>query len=131
MSLTEHPDVAAIEQMLTAAAERSPATVSTRSGKVVADRAVWFCACSTDAGMDAPTWLIYETADGNLGWRRIPLGLDVPDLVEAAEMAGDHVEPEAVLGWLEGADERVWPGDDEAGRAIIADLGRRIRALLV
>lgn len=124
----EDPSVAAIEELLTTAA-RSAGEVPTRDGKAVVDRAVWFCACITDFDADAPTWLIYDITDGGLGWCRVPDGSDVSDCVDAQLVVGDHVHPEQVLHWLQGADAALWGDHGGADLAVFAEMGRRIRDL--
>ncbi|CAN5165282.1 hypothetical protein BH09ACT10_BH09ACT10_11250 [soil metagenome] len=54
-----------------------------RDGRAVVDRAVWFCACVTLE--DAPIWVIYDTEDGNFGWRRVPDDL-TPDSTAIHEL---------------------------------------------
>jgi hypothetical protein len=77
---------------------------------------------------EAPTWLIYETAEGDIGWCRVPDGSEITDLVEAAFVAGDHVDPVEVLQWLQ--DAASVPGDaGPADRAAIRQMGRKIRGL--
>jgi hypothetical protein len=98
-----------------------------RDGRAVVDRAVWFRACVTLE--DAPTWLIYDTSDGKVGWCRVPDGNDVPDLVDAPLVTGEHVALEEVLHWLQGQDVDSAPGDVSADRTVIRELGHKIREL--
>lgn len=99
-SQSSDPAVEAVERLLSAATE-SAAEVPLRGGRPAADRALWFCACATEA--DAPTWLIYDTVAGGLGWRRVPDGVEVSSLVDSDTVAGAHVHPQQVLAWLEDA----------------------------
>lgn len=119
--------MSAVEHILSVAAARSPGQVPMRDRKAIVDRAVWLCACVTFE--DAPTWLIYDTSDGKVGWCRVPDGSDVADLVDAPLILGDHVGPVQVLSWLHDTDEWSWPGEGAADRAVIQELGRKIRAL--
>jgi hypothetical protein len=121
--------VAAVETILSKAAAKSPGPVPALGGKTVVDRALWFCSCSTDEDFEAPTWLVYDTADGRFGWCRVPNGDRVEDMVDAPLIVGDHVHPEQVLSWLRNEDTKWWPGDGEADKAVIGDVGWRIRSL--
>ena len=99
-----------------------------RDGRVVVDRAVWFCACATLD--EAPTWLIYETSDGRVEWCRVPDGSEITDLVDATVITGDHVDPVEVLHWLQDQDAASVPGDaGPTDRAVIQQIGRNIREL--
>ncbi len=118
-----------VEGILSVAAARSAGQVAMRHGRAVGDRAVWFCPCATDSEVDAPTWLIYDTSDGKVGWCRVPDGNEITDLVDALIILGDHVDPAQVLQWLQGKDAASWPGEGAADRAVIQDLGRKIREL--
>ena len=118
-----------VEQILSVAAARSAGQVPMRDGRAVVDRAVWFCACATDSELDAPTWLIYDTSDGKVGWCRVPDDAEIADLVEAPLILGDHVDPAQVLHWLQDKDADSWPGEGAADLAVIEDLGRKIREL--
>ncbi|WP_182377510.1 hypothetical protein [Nocardioides sp. WS12] len=116
-----------MERILSIATERASGAIPTQGRRAVVDRAVWFCACVTDNGADAPTWLIYDTDNGGLGWCRVGNDDDMDDLVDAKELFGDHVHPGQVAEWLQGADPRrvFGLGDAEALR----ELGRKIREL--
>lgn len=124
----EDPTVALVEEILAAAAAAA-GEVPTEDGRAVADRAVWLCACVADNGPEAPTWVIYDVANGGLGWRLVPDRLDVSDLVAAPVMDGDHVSPEEVLDWLRGADSGPWSRHAGAAGTVMGDLARRIRDL--
>lgn len=100
-----------------------------RDGRAIVDRAVWFCACTTEFEVDAPTWLIYDTSDGKVGWRRVPNGTEIAELVDAALILGDHVDPAQVLHWLQDKNVSSWPGEGAADRAVIQEIGCKIRAL--
>lgn len=127
--LGEHPDVAPIEQILASATARADGSFVMRGGRVIADRAVWLCACvHLEDCIETPTWLIYDTAGGAFGWQRMTAD-DVAHVIDTELVTGDHVSPESLLSWLEGREAQWWPGRDDADRAVIADLGRRIREL--
>jgi hypothetical protein len=120
--------VAAVEEILSVTAARSAGQVPLRDGRAIVDRAVWFCACVTLD--EAPTWLIYETSDGSVGWRRVPDGSEITDLVDAPFITGHHVDPVEVLHWLQDQDATSVPGDaGTADRAVIQQMGRKIREL--
>lgn len=121
----EDPAVAPIERILASAAARSPRPVPIRGRKVVADRAVWLCACVSFE--DAPTWLIYDTNDGAFGWCRIPDGEAESDLIAAPILRGDHVDPADVLAWLD--DRPPDHGSFKRDALLFTALGRRIREL--
>lgn len=119
--------MSAVESILAVATAKSVGDVPMRGGRGVVDHAVWFCACS---GLeDAPTWLIYETSGGIIGWRRVPDGSEIADLVEASVTTGDHVDPAEVLDWLQDKTAVSVPGAGPANRAVIREMGRRIRDL--
>lgn len=118
-----------VERILSKAADRAPVEMPVQGRRAIVDRAVWFCACVTDSDADAPTWLIYDTADGGLGWCRVGGDGDISDFVEAKELFGDHVHPARVEEWLKGVDpDRLF---DLSGADLVAlrELGRRIREL--
>lgn len=121
--------MAAVEQILTTAAARSTPPVPRLNDRFSADRAVWVCACVTDFGADAPTWLIVDTDDGGIAWCRVPDGLAVSTFVSAPLVTGDHLHPEQVLHWLEGREDRYWPGARTADSEVVERLGRKIRSL--
>lgn len=76
---------------------------------------------------EAPTWLIYETADGDIGWCRMPDRADVDDVVDAHIVTGGHLDPVEVLRWLRDLDARSAFGDGSADPVVLHDLGRKIR----
>jgi hypothetical protein len=123
----EDPAVAVIEQIFAEAAARS-AKVPRRDGKIVADRAVWFCACATLETYD-PTWLIYDTDDAAFGWTRVPDGTNVGGLIRASAMTGDHVDPQQVLDWLQGGEKHSSHYRRGAGNAITLALRETINRL--
>lgn len=126
--LPEHVSVALVEQILPEATAHSAGPVPMSGGRATVDRAVWLCACMTDSEVIAPTWLIYDTDDGRLGWCRAPDGVDISGLVSAPVVSGDHVTPEEVLDWLQHG-SRSWPNLEPADASVIQDLGRTIREL--
>lgn len=123
----EHPSVSAVEQILSVAVARSAGHVLMRDGRVVVDRAVWFCACVTFE--DAPVWLIYDTSGGKVDWCRVSDGDNVADLVDAPLITGSHVDPVEVLHWLQNPDAGPVPGDGSADGAVVQEIGRKIRDL--
>ena len=125
----EDPAVTAIEHILAIAAPPRTAPADVAESRVAVANALWICACVTDD--DAPTWLIYESLDGNLVWLRVPGGIEPLDLVNARRSAGGHAEPCEVLRWFHGAARGPWSGagygaDD--GR-VTEHLRRKIRNL--
>lgn len=126
----EDPAVAQVEQLLVEVASSSEPI--RRDGRVVTTHAVWLCAC--ESFDDAPTWLVYATADGGVGWERVAegLGFDIPDVVQAEHLTGCHPSPDGVLAWLRGEQDRPWrgpwvgdfPEDDE----IYEEISSRIRS---
>lgn len=121
------PVVSAVEQVLSRAA-RFASPVPIGVGKAIAVRAVWFCACVTLD--EAPTWLIYDTPDGEVGWRRVPDSTDVAELVSAEVITGGHVDPADVLHWLQDDGNAAVPGDESADRVVVQALGLKVRELL-
>lgn len=123
----EDPCVTPVERILAAAAERSADVAEKRDGKPVVTHALWLCACVTEN--DAPIWLIYDTGDAGVAWRRVPDRVQALDLVEARFSAGGHVDPAEVLDWLEGGSSLgSWSGGSVGGdRAVLEELGRRLR----
>jgi len=125
---SEDPAVADVERLLTAAATRSGGATDVPDGRPAVATAMWVCACETE--LDAPTWLIYDTADGKVGWCRVPNGISPLDLVAAELCAGGHDAPESVHAWLQGE----WAlGSGECGgidgdRAALDRLASRIRS---
>jgi len=119
--------VSAVEFILEAATTNAAGQVPTRDGRAAADRAVWFCACVTFE--DAPTWLIYDTHDGKVGWCRVSDGDDIANLVDSPVITGSHVDPDEVLAWLQSPDVAPTPGDGSADAAIVRILGTKLRDL--
>lgn len=124
------PEVEPVEKMLDAAAARSSIEPGRWQGRLVISYAVWLCAYSEK---DAPTWLIYATDDGGVGWERVPEGPgspDISDIVEAAHLTGGHFSPEDVLAWVRGEQSRpwrgAWPGDFPEDGYIYEEIQRRI-----
>lgn len=127
-----NPSVLLVERMLSQAVSRVAVDVPLRGRQAVVDRAVWFCTCATDDEADTPMWLIYDTADGGLGWCRVDNDDgdgDMTELVDAQELFGDHVHPAQVAEWLQGADPGALFDLSGAGLAALRELGRRIREL--
>lgn len=94
--------------------------------KVAAEHALGICACVT--ADDAPKWLIYDTADGRLMWRRVPARVESLDLVDARFTAGGHADPAEVLRWLRGDASDPWGsgGDGGGNSAVLEALRGRI-----
>ena len=111
--------------MLDAASGRSE-PVATKDGKVATEHALSICACVT--ADDAPTWLIYETADGGLTWRRVPDRLEPLDLVDARLTMGGHADPAEVLRWLRRDASNPWGsgGDGYGNSRVLEALRERI-----
>jgi hypothetical protein len=121
----EDPSVAPVEALLDGVAKRL-SQVSSRARRPAAKHALWICACWTLD--DAPTWLIYEDADGGVVWGRIPGGDEASDFVDAQFTAGGHADPGGVLAWLQGRAADPWTcGDGWGDEVVISELGRRIR----
>ncbi|MGL5827511.1 MAG: hypothetical protein ACRCYU_22305 [Nocardioides sp.] len=121
------PSVVAIEQILTVAASREFESAVPPESKDVVVHALWICACVT--AWDAPTWLIYDTASGAIGWRRVPDGIDTLGLVHGRHSAGGHADPEAVLDWLQGDATNPWGmgGSGDGDSNVLPELLRKIR----
>jgi hypothetical protein len=123
---TEDPCVAAVEQILTAAASRwyAPGLPAEGTDEVV--HALWVCACVTQ--WTAPTWLIYDTSSGAITWRRVPDGCEPIEIVEAQLSAAWHADPEEMLGWLDGDAVDPWGGGDgRGGSSVLPKLRAKIR----
>lgn len=127
----EHPAVPVIEQILSTAMARSAGPLAHLEDEPArVNRAVWLCACVDHE--DAPTWLIYDTDDDRIGWRRIPASREVSEIVDAHVMTGGHIDPQELYDWIQGqtpvnietADEDN-SQDNEAAQRII----NRIREL--
>jgi hypothetical protein len=122
----EDPSVAKVEQLLAAAAPATSGQVP--GGRPLVGNALWICACvSFD---DAPTWLVYEQADGELSWCRVPDGCEPLDLLEASASAGGHADPESVLAWLEGREADPWGGGGSGwdDGSVLEELGQSIQS---
>ena len=122
----EEPRVAAVEEMLEAAASRSGGEAPRRDGRLVVTHAVWLCACE-DLN-EPPEWLIYSVGEDGVGWQRIPDGTDESDVVEGEHLTGGHTSPEGVLEWLRGHWPDPWGGrgDFPEHSFIYEELRRRI-----
>ncbi len=120
----EDPCVAAVEQLLAAAAARGSGAVPARDGRAVVTHALWICACVTLK--DAPTWLIHDLPDEGLAWRRVPDTVEPLDLVDARRTAGGHADPAEVLRWMQGAASHPWCGGGYGcGDAVVLEVLRR------
>ena len=121
----EDPSVAAVEQMLDAASRQSVSSANA-GAKVIATHALSICACVT--ADDAPTWLICDTADGALMWRRVPDRVEPLDLVDARFTAGGHADPAEVLRWLRGEESNPWGsgGDGSGNSGVLEALRKRV-----
>ncbi|KRB73184.1 hypothetical protein ASE01_20705 [Nocardioides sp. Root190] len=125
--LSEKLSVAVVEAILSEASERAE-EVPVQRGRAVADRAVWFCVCMTESAA-APTWLLYDTAEGGFGWSKDDGDRNISDRVDARELWGDHVHPAEVAKWLNGADPAEVFDVGGADLIMLRDLGRRVREL--
>jgi hypothetical protein len=121
----EDPSVAAVEQELDAAS-RGSESVPIQDGRIIAQHALAICACVT--ADDAPKWLIYDTADGGLMWRRVPDRMDPLGLVDAKFTAGGHADPAEVMRWLRGGASAPWGsgGDGGGNSGVLEALRERI-----
>lgn len=101
------------------------ATVAADATHLLAYRALWICACvSFD---DAPTWLIYDDLEGTLSWCRLPVGIEVSELLDATFIAGRHADPSGVLAWLEEDAANPWTGGTGWGdESVVPELRRKI-----
>lgn len=120
--------MAPVEAILSRAAARSPAPeLPTDGPRLPVVHALWICACVTMD--DAPTWLVYVTADGGLGWSRMPDGEEPLDLVEARWETGGHCAPAQVLEWLRtGEPDGLLQGHGAADRVVVDAIADRVRA---
>ena len=75
---------------------------------------------------EAPTWLIHDTDEDGVAWRRVPDGVELLDLVDAELRAGGHTDPCAVLDWLQGKTTNPWSVDGHGSAAVVRELGRKI-----
>ena len=122
---SEDPSVAPIEAILEAAAARNSSPMRLLEDRPRAAHAMWICACETIE--DAPTWLIYDTNEGEIVWCRVPDALEPLDLVDARLIAGGHADPGEVLLWLQGRASEPWSGGGWGDEAVPRELGRKIR----
>jgi len=127
-SQCEDPSVAAVEQMLDSASLQSE-SMSNQQGEFKAKHALAICACVTADW--APTWLIYDSADGALRWRRVPDRTEPLDLVDAQLTALGHADPAEVLQWLQGDASNAWGslGDGGGDPGVLESLRDRIDSL--
>jgi hypothetical protein len=102
-----------------------PESLPTEAGKVLAEHALWICACVT--ADDAPTWLICDTAAGFM-WRRVPDRIEPLELVNARYTGGGHADPAEVLRWSQGDAPNPWGagGDGYEGPGVLDLLRGRI-----
>ncbi|AIY17536.2 hypothetical protein KR76_13680 [Pimelobacter simplex] len=84
------------------------------------------CGCVTLD--DAPTWLLYVTADGGFGWTSVPDGDESLDLVDAGFSAVEHAAPSDVLAWLQGSTCGSFGGGGTELRAVLEALAQVITA---
>ncbi len=108
------PDVAEIERILTAAAGVPRVAEQLLDDKPPMAHALWLCPCYVDDELDAPTWLLFDTSEGDLGWCRSPDELDASMLLAARQSVGGHTEPSAVLDWLRGVLATPWLDQTDA-----------------
>lgn len=112
--------VAAVERILAIAAADPPVVDLATKSRVIANHALWICACVTID--ESPTWLIYDTPEGALTWRRVPDQVEPLHLVDAAHTAGGHADPAEVLSWLSGGSPDPWSeGGAGSGNAGVLD----------
>ena len=121
------PAVAAVEQILTSAVPAVSVADIVGRGRIVADHALSICACVTID--DSPTWLIYDTPEGQLAWCRVPDRVEPVHLVDAALSAGGHADAAEVLSWLLGATTDPWSGggDGSSDPGVLDELRMKIR----
>ena len=122
---SEDPSVAPIEAILEAAAARNLSPMRLLEDRPRAARAMWICACETIE--DAPTWLIYDTNEGEIVWCRVPDAIEPLDLVDARLSAGGHADPGEVLPWLQGSASEPWSGGGGGDEALAREVGRKTR----
>jgi hypothetical protein len=123
----EDPSVARIEEILGRARQQYLPLQPKPEHRTVTSRALWICPClSMD---DAPTWLIYHTAEDTVAWCRVPDAVEPLDLVDARSEAGGHADPSEVLRWLEGRAPDPWAGggDGDGDVSTIEALRRNVR----
>ena len=95
--------------------------------QVTAAHALWICACITIG--EAPTWLIWETAEEGIAWCRVPDGVSEHDLVVAEVSACGHADPKDVLRWLQDRSPDPWgsTGSGSGAAGVLDRLARKIR----
>ena len=76
---------------------------------------------------DRPTWLIYDTNEGEIVWCRVPDAIEPPNLVDARLSAGGHADPGEVLPWLQGSASEPWSGGGGGDEALAREVGRKTR----
>lgn len=118
--------VALVERILETGRRTTP-SAGRPMGHVTAAHALWICACITIG--EAPTWLIYETAEEGIAWCRVPDGFSEHDLVDAEVSAGGHADPKDVLRWLQGRWPEPWgnTGSGSGAASVLDQLARKIR----
>jgi len=120
-------DVPEVEALLTAAAARRPAPVPTPGGpRLPVTHALAICACVTHD--DAPTWLLYATADRGFGWLRDPDGDEPLVRVDAESSAAEHAAPSDVLAWLRGSTSGSFGDGGHELRSVLDALAQVITA---
>ncbi|GAA2760056.1 hypothetical protein GCM10009872_54170 [Actinopolymorpha rutila] len=124
----EDPAVAGVEEILDVAASIGSGAGRPLEARPIATHALWICACVTSSG-DAPTWLIYDTDEGRIVWRRVQDRVAPLDLVDARLSAGGHADPAEVLRWLERKAPDPWArgGAGSGDAAVMEELGRKLR----
>lgn len=115
-----------VEQLLDAASGPS-ASMTSHNERAAVQHALAICACVTVD--EAPRWLIYDTVDGGLRWRRVPGRSDALNLVDARFAASGHADPAEVLRWLRRDASDPWGsgGDGDGDRDVFEALRERIK----
>ncbi|MFJ9315955.1 hypothetical protein ACIRN4_17320 [Pimelobacter simplex] len=117
------PAVTEVEALLTAAAARRPTPPLASGGpRLCVTHALAVCACVTLD--DAPTWLLYVTADGGFGWTRDPDADEPLALVDARFGAVEHAAPSDVLAWLQGSTSGSFGDGGPELRAVLEALAQ-------
>lgn len=117
--------MAPIEAILEAAAARNLSPMRLLEDRPRAAHAMWIGACETRE--DRPTWLIYDTNEGEIVWCRVPDAIEPLDLVDARLSAGGHADPGEVLPWLQGSASEPWSGGGGGDEALAREVGRKTR----
>lgn len=99
------PAVAPTEELLRSNAEPRDAN-DLLANPEEARHAMWLCCCYQEG--DAPTWLLFETPEGGLGWCRVPDGIQEKQLVRSRQWAGAHTNAQGVLSWVRGTAPDPW-----------------------